>query len=166
MSEEDAYARKEGFPTKFVLIALAGVVILLWFVFGYGYLQLPLPAHGSDPPTIWLVYQGEIYTGSRGSYCWANSCVDKIFPNPTGTIDVAKGASVSFTTNGLIRPSSVNAQVFVADKQGNPSPVGELMGEGNDRYRVNLASGIHIVNVLAKWKDLGYVSYFFKINVR
>ncbi len=166
MSEEDAYARKEGFPTKFVMAALAGVVILFWFVFGYGYLQLPLPAHGSDPPTIWLVYQGEIYTGSRGSYCLVNSCVDKTFQNPSGMIDVAKGSSLSFTTNGLNRPSSVNVQVFVVDKQGNPSLFGELESERNDRYRVSLANGTYIVNVSAKWKDLGDVSYFFKINVR
>ena len=35
---EDAYARKEGFPTKIVMAVLAGIVIVLWFVFGYGFI--------------------------------------------------------------------------------------------------------------------------------
>lgn len=162
---EDAYARKEGFPTKIVMAVLAGIVIVLWFVFGYGYFTSPLPAQGSEPPTIWLVYQGDIYTGTRGSYCWADTCVDTTFSNPTGVINVAKGSSISLMMNSLIRPSSVNAQVFVIDEQGNPLQVGELVSEGNDRYGVNLESGIYIVNVFASWKDLGDVSYAFKINV-
>ena len=162
---EDAYARKEGFPTKIVMAVLAGIVIVLWFVFGYGYFTSPLPAQDPEPPTIWLVYQGDIYTGTRGSYCWADMCIDTTFPNPTGVIDVAKGSSISFMMNSLVRPSSVNAQVFVIDKNGSPSQVGELVGEGNDRYSVNLEDGIYIVNVSAGWNDLGDVSYAFKINV-
>ena len=162
---EDAYARKEGFPTKIVMVALAGIVIALWFAFGYGYFTSPLPDNSSDPPTIWLVYKGDIYTGARGSYCWADVCVDTLFPNPTGTIDVAKRSAVSFMTNSLLKPTSMSAQVFVPEEQGNPTQVGELPSEGNDRYTVNLEKGTYIVIVSANWKELGDVSYSFKINV-
>jgi len=162
---EDAYARKEGFPTKIVMAVLTGIVIILWFLFGYGYFTSPLPAQGSEPPTIWLVYQGDIYTGIRGSYCWADKCIDTTFPNPTGVIYVEKGSSISFMMNSLIEPSSINAQVFVVDEKGNPLQVGELVSEGNDRYSVNLENGTFIVNVSAGWKDLGDVNYAFKINV-
>jgi len=162
---EDAYARKEGFPTKIVMAVLAGIVIVLWFVFGYGYFTSPLPAQGPEPPTIWLVYQGDIYTGIRGSYCWADICVDTTFPDPTGVVDVGKGAPISFMMNSLVRHSSVNAQVFVIDENGNPLQVGELVSEGNDKYTVNLENGTYIVNVFASWKDLGDVSYAFKISV-
>jgi hypothetical protein len=162
---EDAYARKEGFPTKIVMAVLAGIVIILWFIFGYGYFTSPLPPQGSEPPTIWLVYQGDIYTGIRGSYCWADKCIDAIFPDPTGTIEVAKGVSISFMMNSLVRPSSMSVQVFVVDEKGIPSQVGELVSEGIDKYKVNLENGIYIVNVLASWNDLGNVSYAFRINV-
>ena len=92
-------------------------------------------------------------------------CVDTAFPNPTGTIDVVKGSPISLMMNSLVRPSSVDVQVFVIDEQGNPSQVGELISEGNDKYKVNLENGTYIVNVFASWKDLGDVSYAFKINV-
>lgn len=162
---EDAYARKEGFPTKIVMIVLAGIVMVLWFIFGYGYFTSPLPDQGAEPPTIWLVYQEDIYTGIRGSYCWSNTCVDTIFPNPTGAIDVTKGSSISLMMNSRVRPSSIDAQVFVLDDQGNPLQVGQLISEGSDKYKVNLENGTYIVNILANWEDLGDVSYAFKINV-
>jgi hypothetical protein len=162
---EDAYARKEGFPTKIVMVVLAGIVIVLWFVFGYGYFISPMPVQGSEPPTIWLVYQGDIYTGLRGSYCWTNMCVDTIFQNPPGMIDIVNGTSVSFMINSLVRPSIVNALVFVIDENDNPLQVGELVNQGNDKYGVNLQHGTYIVNVLANWKDIGDVSYAFKISV-
>jgi hypothetical protein len=161
---EDAYARKEGFPTKIVMAALAGIVIVLWFIFGYGYVASP-PQEDSEPPTIWLVYQGDIYTGIRGSYCWSVRCVDTVFPDPTGMIDVAKNSSVSFTTNSLLRPSNLSAQVFVIDENDIPTQIGELTGEGNDRYSVKLEDGIYIIIVVATWDDLGDVSYAFKIKV-
>jgi len=161
---EDAYARKEGFPTKIVMAVLAGIVIVLWFVFGYGYFASP-PPEDSEPPTIWLVYQGDIYTGIRGSYCWSDRCVDTILPNPTGMIDVANNSAVTLTTNSLLRPSSLSAQVFVVDANGNPTQIGELASEGNDRYSVKLESGTYIILAVATWEDLGYVGYAFKINV-
>ena len=161
---EDAYARKEGFPTKIVMVALAGIVIVLWFVFGHGYVTSPLP-DDSEPPTIWLVYQGDIYTGIRGSYCWNDRCVDNVFPNPTGVIDAANNSAVSFMTNSLLEPSSLSAQVFVIDEKGNPTQVGELVSEGNDRYSVKLENGLYIIVATAAWEDVGDVSFAFKINV-
>lgn len=161
---EDAYARKEGFPTKIIMAALAGIVIVLWFVFGYGYVTSP-PAQDSDPPTVWLVYEGDIYTGIRGSYCWTDRCVDTIFPNPTGIVDVANNSAVRFMTNSLLRPSSLTAQTFVVDEKGNPIQIGELASQGNDKYNVKLESGVYIVVVTASWEDLGDVSYAFKISV-
>jgi hypothetical protein len=161
---EDAYARKEGFPTKIVMAALAGIVIVLWFIFGYGYVASP-PQEDSEPPTIWLVYQGDIYTGVRGSYCWSVRCVDIMFPTPTGIIDVAKNSSVSFTTNSLLRPSSLSAQVFVIDENGNPTQIEELVDEESDRYSVRLEDGIYIIVAVATWEDQGDVSYAFKIKV-
>ncbi len=161
---EDAYARKEGFPTKIVMAALAGIVIVLWFVFGYGYVTSQ-PPQDSEPPTIWLVYEGDIYTGIRGSYCWSDRCVGTIFPNPTGIIDIANNSAVSFTTNSLLRPSSLSVQTFVVDEKGNPMQIGELASQGNDKYDVKLESGVYIVIATAIWEDLGDVSYGFKINV-
>jgi hypothetical protein len=161
---EDAYARKEGFPTKIIMATLAGIVILLWFVFGYGYFISP-PSDDSEPPTVWLVYKGYIYTGMRGSYCWADRCIDSAFPNPAGVIDVEKNSVVSFIENSLLKPSSISAQVFVTDEKGIPTQVGELVSEGNDRYSVKLESGLYIVVVAASWEQQGDVSYTFKINV-
>lgn len=162
---EDAYARKEGFPTKIVMSILAGVVIILWFIYGYGYFTSPLPAQDAEPPTIWLVYQGDLYTGMRGSYCWTTKCVDTAFPNPPGLIDIAKGSSIGFMTNSLVRPSGISAQVFTIDDLGNPTQVGELVSEGSDKYRVNLEKGVYTVNFFASWEKLGDVSYAFKIRV-
>jgi len=161
---EDAYARKEGFPTKIIMATLAGVVIVLWFVFGYGYFISP-PSDDSEPPTVWLVYKGDIYTGIRGSYCWTDRCVDSAFPNPAGIIDVEKNSAISFIENSLLKPSSISAQVFVIDEKGIPTQVGELVSEGNDRYGVKLESGLYIVVAAASWEQLGDVSYAFKINV-
>ncbi len=161
---EDAYARKEGFPTKIIMATLAGIVIVLWFVFGYGYFLSP-PSDDSEPPTIWLVYKGDIYTGIRGSYCWTDRCVDSTFPNPAGIIDVEKNSAISFIENSLLKPSNISAQVFVIDEKGIPTQVGELVSEGNDRYSVKLESGLYIVVAAASWEQQGDVSYAFKINV-
>jgi hypothetical protein len=160
---EDAYARKEGFPTKVVMVVLAGIVIALWFVFGYGYFTSPLQ-ESSEPPTIWVVYKGDVYTGMQGSYCWADICVDKMFQYPSGTINVERNSSINLMLNSLIRPSEVTVQVFVINND-TPLQIKELQNEGSNRYTVNLESGVYILNTLARWNDLGEVTYRFKISV-
>lgn len=163
MSEDDAYARKEGFPTKIVMGILGAIVVVLWFVVGYGYFTNPLPDN-SVPPTIWLVYEGQLYSGIRGSYCWADKCVDTEFQEPTGIVDVEQGSLVELLMNSRTRPTLVNAQVFVIDSLGNPMQVKEL-GEENDKYKVELEKGVYILQLQANWQDLGDVNYAFKIKV-
>lgn len=163
---EDAYARKEGFPTKVVMGVLAGIVVALWFIFGYGYQTSPPQVSDYQPPTIWLVYKGDTYTGLRGSYCWAQDCVDLPFREPSGEVDVARGSSISFMTNSLIEPSSMNVQAFLINDQGNTLEAGELArGEVKDSYTIDLTSDVYVVEVFAVWQDLGDVSYAFKIRV-
>ena len=161
---EDAYARKEGFPTKGVMVVLAAIVIVLRFIFGQGYFTMPLP-ESSATPTIWLVYEGGVYSGIRGSYCWTDKCVDIEFQEPTGIVDVTEGSSVGLLMNSRIRPTVVNAHVFVIDSFGNPMQMGELLSEGNDMYKIDLQKGIYILHLEAMWQDLGDVNYAFKIRV-
>jgi hypothetical protein len=163
VSEDDAYARKEGFPTKIVMGILGAIVVVLWFVVGYGYFTNPLPA-SSEPPTIWLVYEDQLYSGIRGSYCWADKCVDTEFQEPTGIVDVMQGSSVELLTNGRTRPTFVNVQIFVIDSFGNPMQVREL-GEENDKYKVDLEKGVYVLQLQANWQVLGDVNYAFKIKV-
>ncbi len=161
---EDAYARKEGFPTKVIMIVLAAIVVALWFAFGYGYFTKPLPEN-LTPPTVWLTYEGQLYSGIRGSYCWADKCADTAFQDPKGIVDVAAGSSIGFLMNSTTTPTSVNAPVFVIDSSGNPMQVGELLHEGNDKYKVNLQKGIYVLQMQANWEQLGDVNYAFKIRV-
>ncbi|MFQ5940835.1 MAG: hypothetical protein ACE5KA_03960 [Nitrososphaerales archaeon] len=161
---EDAYARREGFPTKVVMAVLVASVIVLWFAVGQGYFTNS-NVGGSTPPTIWLVYQGELYSGIRESYCWTDECVDTEFRDPTGIVEISQGSSVGLLMNNRIRPAVVNAYVFTFDSFGNLAPVGELASEGDDMYRVELQKGIYILQLQARWQNLGEVNYAFKIKV-
>lgn len=161
---EDAYARKEGFPTKIVMTVLAGIVLVLWFVFGQGYFSSPL-VENPVPPTIWLVYEGQLYSGVRGSYCWANTCVDAVFQEPTGIVNISHGSFVELFMNSRISPNTANASMFTIDDHGNLMQIGELANEGNYKYRVNLQNGTYILKVQANWEGLGDINYIFKIRV-
>jgi hypothetical protein len=161
---EDAYARKEGFPTKVVMIILAAIVVALWFVVGQGYFTTPL-SESSQPPTIWLTYEGALYSGQRGSYCWANKCVDVVYREPAGIIDVTQGTTIEFVMNTRTRPTVVSVPVFMTDSSGNLELVGELVSEGNYIYNVDLQKGVYVLQLQAIWQDLGDVNYAFKIRV-
>lgn len=163
---EDAYARKEGFPTKIVMGVLAGIVVALWFIIGSGY-QAVLPQERNyEPPTVWLAYKGDMHTGLRGSYCWAERCVDSPLREPLGQIDVEKGSSMSFITNSLTEPTSMNVQAYTIDDQGNMRGVGELAaGESKYSYRADLPSGIYVIDAHLAWQDMGDTTYAFTIKV-
>lgn len=161
---EDAYARKEGFPTKIVMTVLAGIVLVLWFVFGQGYFSSP-PAENPVPPTMWLVYEGQLYSGVRGSYCWATVCVDSALQEPTGIVNISQGSFVELFMNSRISPDIVNASVLTVDDLGNLTQIGELANEGNYKYKVNLQHGTYTLKVQANWQDLGDINYIFKIRV-
>lgn len=111
-----------------------------------------------------MTYEGQLYSGIKGSYCWADKCVDTAFQDPAGIVDVAAGSSIGFLMNSTT-PTSVNASVFVIDSSGNPMQVGELLHEGNDKYQVNLQKGIYVLQMQANWERLGDVNYAFKIRV-
>ncbi|MEM2760506.1 MAG: hypothetical protein QXU32_00460 [Nitrososphaerales archaeon] len=161
---EDQYARKEGFPTKIIMAVLAGIVTILWFIFGYGYFTEPLQ-ETSIPPTIWILYEGNLYSGVRGGYCWAEKCVDTGFQEPMGVIDIASGSSFELFMNSRIMPTTVSAPVFMIDNFGNPVQIGELTDAGNLKYKVNLKSGVYVLQLQANWQNLGDVNYSFKIRV-
>ncbi len=161
---EDAYARTEGFHTKVVMAVLVGIVIVLWFILGYGYFTSPLP-ESSEPPTVWLVYEGELYSGILGSYCWADKCVDKEFHEPIGIVDTIRGSSVEFLFNSRLRPTALNTMVFVIDPFDNPVQIGELMKEENEMYKIDLQEGVYILQVQVNWQNLDQVNYTFKVRV-
>lgn len=161
---EDAYARKEGFPTKIVMAVLGAIVVALWFLVGQGYFTAPI-SESSTPPTVWLTYEGQLYSGTRGSYCWIDRCVDTTFPEPTGVVDVAKGSSIGFLINSRTSPTTIDVPVFLLDSSGRPEQVGELMGEGNYQYKVDLEKGVYVVQMQASWSDVGDINYAFKIRV-
>jgi hypothetical protein len=163
VSEDDAYARKEGFPTKIVMSILGAIVIILWFVIGQGYFSTPLS--DTSPPTIWLVYEGQLYSGVRGSYCWADKCVDTMFQEPVGVVEVTQGSSVELFMNSRIRPTALSAPIYVIDSLGNPAQVGELVGDENEKYKIDLQKGVYILQLFASWEELGDVTYAFKIKV-
>lgn len=163
-ADEDAYARKEGFPTKIVMAVLAGIVVVLWLAIGSGFMASS-PGDTNEPPTIWLVYEGDIYTGVRGSYCWAGKCVDTSPPEPTGVAGVAKASSIGFISNSLIERSSMDVRLLTVDDLGSTLWVSELESEELDIYRVDVESGEYIVDVFVRWEGLGDVKYAFKISV-
>lgn len=161
---EDAYARKEGFPTKFVMIVLAAVVITLWFAFGQGFVASFKPRI-SEPPSIWLVYNDELYPGIRGSYCWFDRCVDTWLLEPQDGINISKGSTITFTDNTSLQPDDMDVRAYVIGEQGMQLEASGIERAGIDTYRVNLENGIYLVNVFTTWQDLGDVNYTFKIIV-
>ena len=161
---EDVYARKEGFPTKVVMLLLAGIVTVFWFIIGQGYFDMS-PSEHPTTPTIWLVYENGVYSGIRESYCWGDKCVDVEFQEPMGMIDVTEGSLLELLMNSRIRPTVVNTRVFVIDTFDNPMQMGELLSEGNNMYKIDLQKGVYILHLQAIWQDLGDVNYAFKIRV-
>jgi hypothetical protein len=146
-------------------MAVMGVVVLvLWFVVGQGYF-IGAPTETPEPPTIWLVYEGQLYSGLRGSYCWFGKCIDAAFQIPVGTVEVSQGSSVSFLTNSRLKPTNTSVLVFVIDDLGNPTHKGDLVKEGDDKYKVDFQKGVYILQSYANWQDLGDVSYTFRVSI-
>lgn len=160
---EDAYARREGFPTKIVMVVLAGIVVVLWFTLGHSYLDAPL--QDVTPPTVWLVYEGNLYTGIRGSYCWANKCVEARFPELLGIIQIPQGSSIWFLMNSWIEPTTVYVPVYIIDGSGNQVQVGELLKRDDGTYTIELEEGVYILQLHAYWDNVGDVNYAFRISV-
>ncbi len=103
---EDAYARKEGFSTKLVIIVLFLAVIIIWFIFGYGYFTKSLPGN-LGPQSIWLVYEDEHYSGTIGSYCWENKCAHADLQESTGGVGAVQGSLVGFLINNVVEPTGL-----------------------------------------------------------
>ena len=103
---EDAYARREGFSTKLVIIVLFLAVIILWFIFGYGYFTETL-SENLGPQTIWLVYENEHYSGMIGSYCWENKCTHADLQESTGGVGAVQRSSVGFLINNIVESTGL-----------------------------------------------------------
>ena len=170
---EDHYARKQGFPTRWGLLALGVVVIIMWFLIGNAQQSERVKEAElieGQLPTIWLVYRDDVYKGERFGYCWFGRCIDNAIDSPNHII-VKQGSNIGFVVNSVIDPTSMDIIIHnsIIYPDGSVSMLNKLDLEletvVKDTYKLDLDPGTYIIIAHAIWEDVGYMDYAFSIKV-
>jgi hypothetical protein len=134
---------------------------------------------GSRPPDSTLSYGGETVSGTLGTYCWINGCVDTVgIGASTDELTVPAGSSVTFAYGGSVL-DSVGVAAYQIGRRNQPEKIsGNIVlmsaGKGTElpvhqtcnqaRITVGLPVGRYVVDVFATIPQ-GDASYGFLVAV-
>ena len=153
----------------FLLLILCGVLPTI-SVYAASSLEPP------PLPVIRLRYNGNVYDGLQGSFCWlttrgssdgelATLCADTVFPDPSNVISVVAGETLMVEIEAHEEPLKLTAQIFMTKEL----PYKMIKSIELDRrlvvpLNVSFQPDMYIIIIFGVW-NAGDISYAFKIDV-
>lgn len=124
-----------------------------------------------EAPIMQLRYKGRVYSGLQGSGCWPyeeagsvhHLCWDTELPNPSDTVPVSVGETLTVETRAHEKPSGLSATIFTSDGRQVVREV-TLVRSLLTELEIDLPRGTYVVIIFGQWVE-GDVSYGFKIEV-
>ena len=138
------------------------------------------PSNGTQPPlpvrpVMRLRYEGQVYNGAEGSYCWPDFrtddgsvvglCADKIrWAELRSAIPVEGGSTATIEVEAVEQAHALSAGFYELDSDTQVRFL-DLDSGTEVALDVDLPEGIYNVAVFGRWPD-GDITYEFRIEVR
>jgi len=140
-----------------------------------------------EPPPAVLDVDGQEQVSGIGSYCWSDPeegvavCADTIgIITPENPMDVPASFTARFQLSPEAEPEELSLRVSPVSTEdeiqpsgegwrawsGAPGEVFEMPLERAPEIELNLAPGMHVLELFARWNDWGDVTYGFLLEVR
>lgn len=153
---------------------IAGLVLGVIFIVAIALAEYSLSSNSlhTKPPNMFLIVDGNQYSGEKGSFCFANGCTDTYFRMPQDLAIVEKGSEVSVRVAGYLQPSQlyrVLASELEEDRIFTPKQEMVAQKLNSTKFVIDLDEGDYILGVQAIWAgyhtDVGSAYYNYHIRV-
>jgi hypothetical protein len=129
-----------------------------------------------QPPVIQLRFEGALFDGVQGSYCWQarapmgtaggppqpGRCVDRVAPTFESVLAWPAGAAVEFVVTG---PAPTELTLAVATRPTDPLALQTTLPPGpSATWQPNLPPGAYVLMVSGRWPE-GDAIYYFPIGL-